>query len=122
MRLKTDDAIWRVRLVWLGPDEFTMPIQLPYAQYGLWVCLAFPCALAGWLLTHSFLSFGTSLCVAAGLTFAVYSRVDPDQTARQVLAMTLTDWRRTPPPATVRLPTATTRKVRITPAQTGADR
>ena len=39
MRLRTDDDIYRARLVYLGPPGYTLPIQLPYAQYGLFVLL-----------------------------------------------------------------------------------
>ena len=33
MRLRTDDDIYRARLVYLGPPGYTLPIHLPYAQY-----------------------------------------------------------------------------------------
>ena len=39
MRLRTDDDIYRARLVYLGPPGYTLPIQLPYAQYGLFLVL-----------------------------------------------------------------------------------
>ena len=39
MRLRTDDDIYRARLVYLGPPGYTLPFQLPYAQYGLFVVL-----------------------------------------------------------------------------------
>ena len=39
MRLRTDDDIYRARLVYLGPPGYTLPIQLPYAQYGLFILL-----------------------------------------------------------------------------------
>ncbi len=39
MRLRTDDDIYRARLVYLGPPGYTLPIQLPYAQYGLFIVL-----------------------------------------------------------------------------------
>ena len=39
MRLRTDDDIYRARLVYLGPPGYTLPVQLPYAQYGMFVLL-----------------------------------------------------------------------------------
>ena len=39
MRLRTDDDIYRARLVYLGPPGYTLPVQLPYAQYGLFLLL-----------------------------------------------------------------------------------
>src|SRR5262245_18861236 len=39
MRLRTDDDIYRARLVYLGPPGYTLPFQLSYAQYGLFVLL-----------------------------------------------------------------------------------
>ena len=39
MRLRTDDDIYRARLVYLGPPGYALPMHLPYAQYGLFVVL-----------------------------------------------------------------------------------
>ena len=39
MRLRTDDDIYRARLVYLGPPGYTLPVQLPYAQYGMFILL-----------------------------------------------------------------------------------
>ena len=39
MRLRTDDDIYRARLVYLGPPGYTLPVQLPYAQYGVFILL-----------------------------------------------------------------------------------
>ena len=39
MRLRTDDDIYRARLVYLGPPGYTLPVHLPYAQYGLFMLL-----------------------------------------------------------------------------------
>ena len=39
MRLRTDDDIYRARLVYLGPPGYTLPVHLPYAQYGMFMLL-----------------------------------------------------------------------------------
>src|SRR5437762_13454498 len=51
MRLRTDDDIYRARLVYLGPPGYTLPIQLPYAQYGLFVLLVPLYMFIHWLFT-----------------------------------------------------------------------
>ena len=52
MRLRTDDDIYRARLVYLGPPGYTLPVQLPYAQYGLFVILVPLFFVLQWLLPH----------------------------------------------------------------------
>ena len=37
MRLRTDDDIYRARLLFLGPKGFTLPVHLPYVAYPLFV-------------------------------------------------------------------------------------
>ncbi len=54
MRLRTDDDIYRARLVYLGPPGYTLPIQLPYAQYGLFVLLVPTFMGIRWVLTALF--------------------------------------------------------------------
>jgi hypothetical protein len=54
MRLRTDDDIYRARLVYLGPPGYTLPVHLPYAQYGMFVVLVPLFMFLHYLLTFRF--------------------------------------------------------------------
>lgn len=94
MKLRTDDDIYRARLVYLGPPNYTLPIQLPYAQYGLFAALTVTFVAAGFLLTGSWKSVGVAVAAALLTTTYIWRHVDPDLPARKVIRAGLTDWRR----------------------------
>lgn len=107
MRLRTDDDIYRARLVYLGPPGYTLPIQLPYAQYGVFILLVplFMLLHAGLNLAiysnvHSsdFVFPAWEISLAMVSTSLVFRYVDPDRPARMVVRTTLTDWRHTREP------------------------
>lgn len=103
MRLRTDDDIYRARLVYLGPPGYTLPIQLPYAQYGLFVLLVPLFMGVRWVLTQDIDWFPAwEIALAIVTTSYVFRHVDPDRPARMVIRTALTDWRRTREPATER--------------------
>ena len=54
MRLRTDDDIYRARLVYLGPPGYTLPMHLPYAQYGMFVLLVPLFVFLHYLITFEF--------------------------------------------------------------------
>ena len=100
MRLRTDDDIYRARLVYLGPPGYTLPIHLPYAQYGLFVILVPLFMAIHYLLTFNFDPFPAwEIALAMVSTSYVFRHVDPDRPARVVIRTALTDWRRTREPA-----------------------
>jgi hypothetical protein len=101
MRLRTDDDIYRARLVYLGPPGYTLPVHLPYAQYGLFMLLVPLYVFIHWLFTLKvdlFPAWEISLAIVT--TSFVFRYVDPDRPARMVIRTALTDWRRTREPAT----------------------
>jgi hypothetical protein len=109
MRLRTDDDIYRARLVYLGPPGYTLPIQLPYAQYGLFVLLVPTFMGIRWALTALFTGHGMidpfpawEIALSIVATSYVFRHVDPDRPARMVIRTALTDWRRTREPASER--------------------
>lgn len=100
MRLRTDDDIYRARLVYLGPPGYTLPVHLPYAQYGMFVLLVPVFMVLHYLLTFSIDPFPAwEISLAMVSTSYVFRHVDPDKPARVVIRTALTDWRRTPEPA-----------------------
>lgn len=119
MRLRTDDDIYRARLVYLGPPGYSFPVQLPYSQYALFAVLVFLFIVIHYLLTWEFdLLPAWEIAGAIVVTSIVFKHVDPDRPARKVLYLLATDWRRTPvPTGDERLPTLTARKVLVRAVQ-----
>ncbi|HEX2356018.1 MAG TPA: hypothetical protein VHI50_06120 [Micromonosporaceae bacterium] len=99
MRLRTDDDIYRARLVYLGPPGYTLPVHLPYAQYGMFVLLVPVYVLVHWLFTFEFAFPAWEIALAMVTTSYIFRHVDPDRPARVVIRTALTDWRRTREPA-----------------------
>ena len=94
MRLRTDDDIYRARLVYLGPPGYTLPIQLSYAQYGLFISAGaavhvhpLPVHL------HGRRRPAWEIALAMVTTSFIWRYVDPDRPARMVIRTALTDWR-----------------------------
>src|SRR6185369_1025233 len=121
MRLRTDDDIYRARLVYLGPPGYTLPVQLPYAQYGLFMLLVPLYVFIHYLFTFKVDLFPAwEIALAIVSTSLVFRYVDPDRPARMVIRTALTDWRRTREPGTERKDARfVARKVRIREEITG---
>lgn len=99
MRLRTDDDIYRARLVYLGPPGYTLPVQLSYAQYGLFVVLVPLFMFVHYLFTFQVELFPAwEIALAIVATSLVFRYVDPDRPARMVIRTALTDWRHTREP------------------------
>lgn len=96
MKLRNDTVLWRVRLVWLGWDGFTLPFQLPYQWYGLfaaiWLTLSLPCCFLFGLG-----ALGPTGGVSLLATTAVFKYVSPERPVRKVIHTAVTDWRRSRP-------------------------
>lgn len=123
MKLRTDDDIYRVRLVYLGPPGYTLPIQLPYAQWGLFALLATALITLGVLATGNWMSSGVTLAAALFMTGYIWQHVDPDRPARKVIKVALLDWRRIQDRSAPEvLPRLTARHVRFSTLETGAKR
>lgn len=100
MRLRTDDDIYRARLVYLGPPGYTLPFQLPYAQYGLFVLLVPVFMLIHYAFTLHFDLFPAwEIALSMVATSYIFRHVDPDRPARMVIRTALTDWRGSREPA-----------------------
>ena len=99
MRLRTDDDIYRARLVYLGPPGYTLPVQLPYAQYGVFVLLVPLFMFIHYLFTFTIDLFPAyEIALAMVATSLIFRYVDPDRPARMVVRTALTDWRHTREP------------------------
>jgi hypothetical protein len=113
MKVRADDDIYRARLVYLGPPGYTLPVQLPYAQWGLFAVVAAVYVTVGLLLTGgSLMVVGVAVGAAMFTTSYIWGHVDPDRPARKILAAVASDWRRTRSEQTS-LPRLSARRVRI---------
>ena len=79
MRLRTDDDIYRARLLYLGSPGYTFPIHLPYAEWGLFILLGGSFSAVALLATHSPMSLGAALGAAMFLTSWIWNQLDPDR-------------------------------------------
>src|SRR5215471_979332 len=115
MRLRTDDDIYRARLVYLGPPGYTLPFHLPYAQYGLFVVLVPLFMLVHYMFTlHVDLFPAWEIALAMVATSYIFRHVDPDRPARMVIRTALTDWRGTREQAEARrLPRLVASRIRV---------
>ena len=94
MRLRTDDDIYRARLVYLGPPGYTLPFHLSYPQYGLFILLVPTYTFIRYLFTLSLDVIPVwEIALAMVTTSFVWRYVDPDRPARMVVRTALTDWR-----------------------------
>jgi hypothetical protein len=99
MRLRTDDDIYRARLVYLGPPGYTLPVQLSYAQYGVFVLLVPVFMAIHYLFTfHIDLIPAWEIALSIVCTSFIFRHVDPDRPARMVIRTAVTDWRSTREP------------------------
>lgn len=113
MLLRTDDDIYRARLLYLGPPGYTLPVQLPYAQWGVGALLALTAVVGGFLLGFGVPWVGAELAVALFATSFIFRYVDPDRPARKLVATVATDWRRTEPQQAGPLPHLNATNIRI---------
>ncbi len=113
MKLRTDDEIWRARLLYLGPPGYTLPFQLPYAQYGLFAVLCAGLTTGAVMLTGTWKAAGLAIAASIVLTWFVWQHVDPDRPARKVLRVAWTDRRRLEPQPERRLPRLTASHIRF---------
>jgi hypothetical protein len=93
MKMITDDDIYRARLIYLGPPGYTLPIQLPYAQWGLFIALVCTNLMVFVGASGNVLASGVAIAVAVFLTYYIWSFVNPDRPVRVVLRVAFTDWR-----------------------------
>lgn len=91
MKHRTDDAVHKVRLVYLGPKGTTLPIELTYAQIGVGGLFIAVLLMVSYAL-FGMAALGLAAAVGVFLTFLVFRHVSYDRRARDVLYTVATDW------------------------------
>lgn len=89
MRIETDDELYRVDAVWLGPKGFTFPWRIRYVQWGI----AFVTFFALLTLVREFFPFGffTVAWTIVGtvvITKAVSAFIDAERPIGQMISLT----------------------------------
>lgn len=104
-----DDHIKRTRMVYLGPEGKTLPWTLTYAEYGVLAVATAVCVGFAWFVRGDWGWSLQALCVAVVATKLIVRASNPDRSARKVLRVAATDWRRGPSPAPEQFPAVTAR-------------
>lgn len=97
MLMRTDDDIYRAKLRYLGPPNYTLPFQATYGQIGLFLSVAATYLLIGSLLFTGGRFVGSALGLAGATTFYIWKHVDADVPVRKVLLAFFHDCRRLGP-------------------------
>ncbi|HXV94276.1 MAG TPA: hypothetical protein VD813_13310 [Pseudonocardia sp.] len=89
MLVRTDDEVYRVDSVWLGPPRATFPWRARYVSYGigllLMIVIMFVQRRVG--IGLDFFSLAWALVITVFLTRFIGSRIDYERPLGQVLAM-----------------------------------
>lgn len=92
VRITTDDEVYRVNAVWLGPPKATFPWRARYVAWGVGIGL-WP--LVFWVIRQfaelGFFSFAWSLVATVVLTRLVCSRISYERPLSAVLALWLVE-------------------------------
>lgn len=120
MNLRDDNDIYRAKLLWLGPPGYTLPVHLPYAQWGVGALLSAVISLVLILLTGDFTYIGLGLSLGIFATYLLWKHVDPDRPARTVVRAAVLDAQAVlPPEGDEQLPRLTASHITITATPEG---
>ncbi|MDN5857783.1 MAG: hypothetical protein L0H84_04100 [Pseudonocardia sp.] len=103
MQVQTDDEVYRVDAVWLGPPRLTFPWRVRYVSYALGLAvLVAVLAVQRWLdVPFGLLPTGWALVVTVAVVRTVGHRIDDERPLRHLARSWWTDVR-TPRPPRVR--------------------
>ncbi len=91
MLVRTDDEVYRVDAVWLGPPRATFPWRARYVSYalglGLMILVMFVQRRIG--IELSFFSVAWALVITVLLTRLIGNRISPDRPVEQVAMLFL---------------------------------
>ncbi|WP_018686309.1 hypothetical protein [Actinokineospora enzanensis] len=90
MRIRTDDEVYRVDAVWLGPPKATFPFRARYVAWGVGtVVFLLALTVLRNLGVGLFWSFAWGLVATIGLTMVICSRISHERPLGAVLTMWL---------------------------------
>lgn len=89
MRVRTDDEVYRVDAVWLGPPKATFPWRARYVAWGIGIVVFFlVLAIERWLgIGFGFFSVAWGLIVTVVITRVVGGRISHERPLGSVVAM-----------------------------------
>ncbi|MFL6144939.1 MAG: hypothetical protein ACJ72N_24125 [Labedaea sp.] len=90
MRIRTDDEVYRVDAVWLGPPKATFPWRARYVAWGVGtVVFLFVLTIFRQLEISLFWSIAWGMVVTVGLTMIICGKISHERPLGSVLAMWL---------------------------------
>jgi len=98
MRLRTDDDIRKVRMVWMGPERVTLPFQLTYVQWAVGAAITALFIALSRLVVGDWWWTGVAFALSLVANTVLFKHVDHDRPVHTVLRTAVTDWRYTAPP------------------------
>jgi hypothetical protein len=109
-RLSTDDDVWRIKHVWLGPEDMTLPFQLRYTTWAVGLVLL----PAGAFLASLVMSWPNAIWwggwAGVAATWAVMRHVNHDRSAPTIIRAVARELRRPGAPAEAKASTYTVRR------------
>jgi hypothetical protein len=88
VRIRTDDEVYRVDAVWLGPPKATFPWRARYVAWGVGtVVFLLVLTVFRQLGISLFWSIGWGLAVTIGITMIICARISHERPLGAVLAM-----------------------------------
>lgn len=117
MRLQSDDDLYKVKIVYLGPSGWTLPLHFTYPQIGVFAAITAILLITGSLVFSDNWFVGPFIAVALGLSWFIFRFVDADVPVRKVLKAAAADCQRIgpgPEPDETKLPSLTGRNITVT--------
>lgn len=96
-KMRTDDSIWRAKLVYLGWGRTALPVQWPYVKWVLFLAIFTGTTMLLGLILQTFYVVFMTPGVSLIATSFIYDRVDADRRVRDVVRTAATDWHRDQP-------------------------
>ncbi len=117
MRLESDDDLYRVRIKFLGPPGWTLPVHFTYPQIGVFALIVAILEATGSVIFDGKWFVGPFIALALGATWLLFRFVDADVPVRHVVKAAAADCQRLTPAAAgdeTRLPRLTASNITIT--------
>lgn len=92
MRIETDDELYRVDAVWLGPKGFTFPWRVRYVQWGIgFVTFFLLLSIVREFFPFGFFTLAWTVIGTVVITRAVSAFIDAERPIGQMIALTMAE-------------------------------
>lgn len=119
MRIETDDELYRVDAVWLGPKGFTFPWRIRYVQWGIGFASFFLLlSIVREFFPFGFFTVAWTIIGTVLITKAISSFIDAERPIGQMIALTASELAAPHDAGRPEGFNATPKKVRVRPLRT----